>query len=157
MAINFPSSPANNQVYIDPVSGGNYTYNNVFQVWNKNINAFQSTNAISTYLIGDGISNTFTITSFFNNQNNSIVTVDGLVQIPGIHYNIVGTTLNFSSPPTVYSAIEVRNLEQGPFGTVGYVGSRGSTGFAGSTGFTGSAGTSVSSGRSIAMSIIFGG
>lgn len=33
MAIDFPSSPANNDVYTDPTSGNKYTWNNVYSYW----------------------------------------------------------------------------------------------------------------------------
>lgn len=48
MAINFPSSPTNGQVFIDPTSGNKYTYDSTYNYW-----SFTVTNSRDLYVIDD--------------------------------------------------------------------------------------------------------
>ena len=61
-----------------------------------------------------------------------IVAVNGLVLLPGIDYNVSGTTLNFTAAPNNTSDIEIRYF--GATGESGFKGSQGSTGYTGSVG-----------------------
>ena len=137
MAINFPNSPSNNQIYIDTASNATFRYNSLYSVWNKVTSGYNVTNAVSNFFSANGSQNTFSLTNSVLSQNNTLVTIDGLVQAPGVHYNISGATLRFTYPPTQYSIVEVRNFESGPMGGgIGYTGSGGTNGYTGSTGIS---------------------
>jgi len=77
---------------------------------------YLSANALSQSFTGDGSSTVFNLSTSVSNANNILVTLDGLVQVPSIHYTIIGTTLTFISSPLNTSVIEVRNLESGTGG-----------------------------------------
>jgi hypothetical protein len=88
-------------------------------------------NASTQTFTGTGIRTIFTLNSIMVNQNNAIVTINGLVQYPTLHYTISGNTLSFTFAPYLNSIIEVRNIENGT----------GSKGYTGSSGYVGSAAT----------------
>ena len=88
-------------------------------------------NASTQTFTGTGIRTVFTLNSIMVNQNNAIVTINGLVQYPDIHYTISANTLSFTFAPYLNSVIEVRNIENGT----------GAKGYTGSSGYVGSAGT----------------
>ena len=90
-------------------------------------------NAISDSFTANGTQTTFTISTAVRNQNNSIVTLDGMVQLPVTHYSISGTTLTMTTAPIANSIVEVRNFDNIY------------------------AGGGVSTGKAIAMAIVFGG
>ena len=92
-------------------------------------------NAISSSFTANGSQTTFTLGISVRNQNNSIVTLDGMVQVPVTHYSISGTTLTMTTAPIANSIVEVRNFDNIIAG--------------GSSG--------VSTGKAIAMAIVFGG
>jgi hypothetical protein len=92
-------------------------------------------NAISDSFTANGTQTTFTISTAVRNQNNSIVTLDGMVQLPVTHYSISGTTLTMTTAPIANSIVEVRNFDN--------IYAGGSSG--------------VSTGKAIAMAIVFGG
>ena len=71
------------------------------------------TNATTQSFTANGTQNTFTLTTTIANQNNIIVTLNGLLQVPTTHYTISGTTLLFTDKPYANSLLEVRSLEGG--------------------------------------------
>ena len=71
------------------------------------------TNATTQSFTASGTQNTFTLTTTIANQNNIIVTLNGLLQVPTTHYTISGTTLLFTDKPYANSLLEVRSLEGG--------------------------------------------
>jgi len=87
-------------------------------------------NATTQSFTGTGARTIFTLNSIMTNQNNAIVTINGLVQYPTLHYTISGNTLSFTFAPYLDSIIEVRNMENGTGGK-GYTGSGGYVGSAG--------------------------
>jgi len=76
-------------------------------------------NATSQSFTGNGSNTVYTLNTSVINQNNIIVSVNGLVQAPVSHYTISSNTLTFTSAPTQYSSIEVRNFENGVGGGSG--------------------------------------
>lgn len=89
---------------------------------------------------GDGIEDEFTLSFEVAQSKDILVTINGLLQIPGVHYIVTGTgndTLDFTIPPPDESEVMVTY-----FGNTATVqGTTGGTGFTGSVGFTGSQGT----------------
>ena len=73
-------------------------------------------NATSQSFTANGSQLTFTLASSVASQNNLVVSVDGLVQVPTTHYSISGTTLSFTSIPIANSTVEARNFENGTGG-----------------------------------------
>lgn len=65
----------------------------------------------SQSFVGDGSTTTYTLTEPLANQNNCIITVDGLVQIPNVNYTITNNILQFVFPPVSNALIEYRNYE----------------------------------------------
>lgn len=88
---------------------------------------------------GDGIEDEFTLSFEVAQSKDILVTINGLLQIPGVHYIVTGTgndTLDFTIPPPDESEVMVTY-----FGNTATVqGTTGGTGFTGSVGFTGSQG-----------------
>jgi len=93
-----------------------------------------NTSATTQSFNGNGSNTQFTLASAVSN-NDVLVTLDGLVQIPTTHYSISGTTISFVLAPPNSTKIEVRTMPAGGGG--------------GNTGIT--------LGKSIAMAIVFGG
>ena len=89
-------------------------------------------NATTQSFTGTGVRTIFTLNSIMTNQNNAIVTINGLVQYPTLHYTISANTLSFTFAPYLNSIIEVRNMENGTGGR-GYSGSQGVVGYTGSS------------------------
>ena len=69
-----------------------------------------NSNATSQIFTGDGNNTDFILSSNASVQNNIIVSVNGLLQIPTTHYSVTGNTLSFTSAPRANSKIEARNL-----------------------------------------------
>ena len=87
-------------------------------------------NATTQAFTGTGSQTIFALNSVMTNQNNAIVTINGLVQQPVLHYSISGNVLTFTFAPYLNASIEVRNIEHGT-GGIGYSGSSGYVGSAG--------------------------
>ena len=105
MALNFPSSPTDQQVFTDTASGNQFIYYSTPGVW-KNI---KTTPVASTTIsetvdsfTGDGSTTVFTL-SVSSTSNNSIVTVSGVVQDPTSSYSISTTSLTFTEAPALQS------------------------------------------------------
>jgi len=60
---------------------------------------------------GDGVTTTFSLVAPITNQNSCIITVDGLVQVPGLHFTISNNILEFTDAPVNNAFIEYRNIE----------------------------------------------
>lgn len=108
-------------------------------------------NAVIDNYTGNGSNTVYTLTTGVTNQNNIIVSINGLVLTPSAHFTISNTTLTFTFTPANNDYITVRNLEQGT-GVLGYTGSIGYTGSGGAGG-----GGGITTGKAIAMAIVFGG
>ena len=153
MALNFPSSPTNGQTFLG-TGGVVYTYNSSTTAWSASGVGYSgsigytgsfgytgssaqylSANALSQNFISNGSNTVYTLTTSVTSQNNILITIDGILQVPSLHYTISGTTLTLGTAAPQYSIIEIRNLESG----------------------TGSTITGVTTGKSIAMAIVFGG
>jgi hypothetical protein len=76
-----------------------------------------STSALTQTFTGDGSTTNFTLTTSVAGQNNIIVSMNGLVQIPVTHYTISGTTLSFTTAPYTGAVVEARNFENGSSGS----------------------------------------
>jgi len=70
-----------------------------------------STNATSQSFTGDGTTTAFVLTNPIANQNNVIISLNGLTQVPVTHYVISGSALTFTTAPYLGSIIEARSIE----------------------------------------------
>ena len=68
------------------------------------------TYAVNANLTGDGSTTAFTIGTSGRSQNDILVTVNGVVFHPSDDYTLSGTTLTFTTPPSVSAEIRVRYL-----------------------------------------------
>lgn len=165
----FPTTPSDGQIYtIGPRS---WTYSATQAAWILNrpsttgpTGATGVTGAAGVLLssltndnfIGNGISDTFTMSTSPISVYNMIVTVDGLVQAANINYTISGSDIIFSIAPIENATIDIIHFftgiaatgPQGPVGptgadsvTTGPTGSQGIQGVIGNTGPTGLAST----------------
>jgi hypothetical protein len=113
MSLDFPVNPQPNDEY----SFGDKTWVYTGKGWRLKSEAFilanKAVNANSEVFTANGTTFTFTLSStdFIGKVNNSIVTVDGLTQIPGVQYTAGGNTINFLTAPVANSLIEVRLFE----------------------------------------------
>jgi hypothetical protein len=75
--------------------------------------ATSTVRANSEFFIANGVVGSFTLssTNLIGKVNNSIVTVDGLTQIPGVQYNASANSIVFSALPVANSLIEIRLFE----------------------------------------------
>jgi hypothetical protein len=55
---------------------------------------------------GDGTTTAFTLTSTYAGTNDILVFVDGVIQYPGTHFSLSGTTLTFTTAPLSGARIE---------------------------------------------------
>lgn len=121
----------------------------------------------------DGVANTFTLREVVFDPRHIFVMVNGLVQLPGVDYNLIGvdlvddevppetpydqdieyvtttgsTEIQFAVPPPINSDVEIRYFKVvGYAGSTGDVGYRGSAGTDGTPGYTGSVGYKGSTG-----------
>jgi len=92
MAIDFPSSPANNDVYTDPTSGNKYTWNNVYSYW-----AFTGGSAIgsssNTYVLFNDSDEVNGTSGFTFNKSTNTITI-GTATVNTTNYS--GTANNAS-------------------------------------------------------------
>ena len=110
MALNFPTSPADQAVFTDTASGNQFVYYSTPGVW-KNIRttpvAATTISETVDAFTGDNSTIAFTL-SVTSTTNNSIVTVSGVAQDPTSAYTISDYTLTFSAAPASGSTIRVR-------------------------------------------------
>jgi hypothetical protein len=67
----------------------------------------------SQILAGDGITTAFTLFTPPTDIGHLLITVDGLLQIPYLHYTLAGAILTFVTAPISGTVIEVRTLTNG--------------------------------------------
>jgi hypothetical protein len=89
----------------------NSTYNQL-EFWNGSI--WASTETTFTLITdqqftGDGLSTNFTL-SEASTTNATIVSINGVVQVPGLAYAVAGTTLQFTEAPLTTDVVDVRVL-----------------------------------------------
>jgi hypothetical protein len=82
---------------------------------------------------------------YVNNAKDIFVSVNGLVQLPEVDYNVTSNFISFVNELVYGADVEIRYFapatgETGYTGSVGYRGSSGSNGYFGSLGYRGSAG-----------------
>lgn len=147
MAINFPNSPALNDVFADSDTGSQYQWNGTkWTAYNR-----ITSNVLSVYDSDGSLLNPFGMESPSINV--------GYTGSGGGYTGSIGFTGSASTAPGYTGSGGT-----GFTGSVGFTGSAsttagpaGFTGSVGTTGFTGSAGTSgVTTGKAIAMAIVFG-
>jgi hypothetical protein len=68
------------------------------------------TPTFSDVFTANGSQNTFTISTSIPDANAVMVTLNGMVQAPGIHYTASGTSLNLNFTPPNSTVVEVRSL-----------------------------------------------
>ena len=68
-------------------------------------------NATSQSFTANGTATNFILSTNVSSQNNIIVSINGLIQIPITHYSITGNTLTFTDAPIANSKIEARSVE----------------------------------------------
>jgi hypothetical protein len=113
--LNFPVNPDLNDTY----TFGNKTWEYNGFGWKLKleegvpISERSTVRANSEFFIANGAASSFTLslTDLIGKVNNSIVTVDGLTQIPGLQYNVTSNSIVFSDSPVENSLIEVRLFE----------------------------------------------
>lgn len=103
--------------------------------WANSATSTSANTVIDSYT-ANGTQNTFTLSSSVSNQNNVIVSLNGLVLTPATHFTVSGTTLTLTFTPANNDLITARNTESGAGG---------------------GGGGGISTGKSIAMAIVFGG
>jgi len=113
MTLNFPADPQLNDEY--SFGTKTWAYNGFgWKLKTADDVIFSSTvRANSEFFIANGAVSSFTLslTDLIGKVNNSIVTVDGLTQIPGLQYNVTSNSIVFSDSPVENSLIEVRLFE----------------------------------------------
>lgn len=89
---------------------------------------------------GNGSATTYTVSSGVT-ADSTIVSLNGVIQVPTNDYSVSSTTLTFAVAPSANASIVIRELPGALQGDIGYTGSQGILGYLGSTGYTGSAST----------------
>jgi len=67
----------------------------------------------------NGTQNTFTLSTSVSNQNNTLVTINGLLMTPSQDYTVSGTTLSLLFTPLANAEIEVKKFTIGSAGPSG--------------------------------------
>ena len=90
--------------------------NDKFLIFDTSANAvktIQTSNIVASTVqrdyTGDGSDTTFTVTSGVT-ADNILVIVEGLVMLPATDYSVSGTTLTFTTAPSVGDKIDIREL-----------------------------------------------
>jgi hypothetical protein len=89
------------------------TSNGTTVYWNNILGSITPLPLDATSIVdfGDSVTTAFTLPFTIVDPNSSIVTLDGLLQIPNVDYTISGTTLTFVAPPVLGTRIEFRDFE----------------------------------------------
>ena len=79
----------------------------------------------SQVIVGDEITDTFDLTHA-TYENNILVIIQGVTQVPGVAYTVSGSTITFAEPPRDEERIEIRYISQSvtPVIPVGQIGER---------------------------------
>lgn len=72
-----------------------------------------SASLTSQILNGNGVANSFTLSSTVSSENDLIVSINGTLQQPTVAYSVSGTTLTFLEIPAPGDVIEVRHIASG--------------------------------------------
>ena len=90
--------------------------NDIFLVYDlsaQEVKYIQTSNIVASTVqrdyTGDGSDTTFTVTSGVT-ADNILVIVEGLVMLPATDYSVSGTTLTFTTAPSVGDKIDIREL-----------------------------------------------
>lgn len=85
----------------------------VFDTSASAVKTIQTSNIVASTVqrdyTGDGSDTTFTVTSGVT-EDNILVIVEGLVMLPSTDYSVSGTTLTFTTAPSVGDKIDIREL-----------------------------------------------
>lgn len=85
----------------------------VFDTSASAVKTIQTSNIVASTVqrdyTGDGSDTTFTVTSGVT-ADNILVIVEGLVMLPATDYSVSGTTLTFTTAPSVGDKIDIREL-----------------------------------------------
>jgi hypothetical protein len=76
---------------------------------NANV-AFSTVNVTSNKYTTTGSANTFTLNSSIANNNNILVSIDGIIILPTDDYTVSGTTLTLTFMPPAGLIVEARKL-----------------------------------------------
>lgn len=105
----------NDSITISSVADVSLPYNTANAAFDKANDAYNLANnvgpespASSQTFVANGAQTIFFLANNISHQNNTMVSVDGLLQIPEIHYTISGNNLIFTTEPINKSNIEVR-------------------------------------------------
>lgn len=99
----FPTSPTNGQTAV--IDGISYVYSTTTNSWTRNVTTLALSSNVNTFT-GDGVNNTFTLSTTPASIYYTIVMVGGVWQ-PHTAYTIASNTITFSSIPTNGVIIEV--------------------------------------------------
>ena len=103
----FPTGPSNGQTAI--INQTAYQYNSTYGTWTVISNSLLNISYVTRTATGNGSLATYTVTSGCS-QNQTLVTLDGVMQTPGTDYTISGTVLTFTTAPASGAAIQIREL-----------------------------------------------
>jgi len=65
----------------------------------------------SQVLTGDGVATNFNLTQS-THQNNILVTIQGVTQVPGVSYTVAGSVITFNEAPVMNEKVEIRFISQ---------------------------------------------
>ena len=117
MALNFPDSPVNGEIYFDENSQFYYSWNEQYQTWTS----YSPSSARGIKVIDDissqfnGVETAFPLTAAGatispTTTKQLLVSLDGLDQVPAVDYTVAGTIIIFTVPPAngvEFSAINI--------------------------------------------------
>ena len=117
MALNFPDSPVNGEIYFDENSQFYYSWNEQYQTWTS----YSPSSARGIKVIDDissqfnGVETVFPLTAAGatispTTTKQLLVSLDGLDQVPAVDYTVAGTILIFTVAPAngvEFSAINI--------------------------------------------------
>lgn len=75
--------------------------------WSNNSTGFATFQFVDSQFTGDGTTKTFTLNSSVGTTNSSIVTINGVKQIPTLSYTVVGNTLTFTDSVATNAIVDV--------------------------------------------------
>jgi len=91
-----PDSPVDGQIRFNRSNNRIEFYYN--GMWNK-VAKVGSVSIVVDDLVGDGVTQVFTMSQNETDAENIIVTIGGVYQFPTTNYTVFGTAITFTSPP----------------------------------------------------------